>query len=81
MDKFWSLFWKLFGAILVITIIAGIILGIVKHSAELAQNISRIVVTFSFGVCGIIAFIAIPLEMFLDDRAGKNDGYNLPEDI
>jgi predicted membrane-bound spermidine synthase len=81
MDKFWSIFWKLFGAMLVITIVAGIILGVLKHSFALAQYTIRMIVTFGFGVCGIIALIAIPLEMYIDDRAGKNDGYHLPEDL
>jgi hypothetical protein len=68
MHKWWSFFWKFFGAALLAMFFAGIVAGVVKHSTALVYAITQQVLALGLGVCGIIALVVIPLDMYLEDR-------------
>ncbi|MDR1300906.1 MAG: hypothetical protein LBK43_00340 [Treponema sp.] len=68
MDKFWSLFWKLFGVALGISFAVSIILGIVGHSGDITYSIVQKIIAVAMGVCGVIAMIIVPIELYVIDR-------------
>jgi hypothetical protein len=68
MEKFWSIFWKFFSASLVLAIITGIIISFVFHSTGTAYVVVQGAFAMGLGICGLAAFIVIPVQMFVEDR-------------
>jgi hypothetical protein len=72
MEQFWKLFWKLFGAALLAGFAIAIILGITRHSIDITYTIIQQSLAAALGVCGIIGFIVVPIELFLEGRKQRN---------
>ena len=71
MRKFWSLFWKIFGVALLVMFFTAIVTGIVKHSLAPVYTILQWTLAYGLGLCGIMGFVIVPLEMYLEDRSQK----------
>ncbi|MDR0721747.1 MAG: hypothetical protein LBF75_02975 [Treponema sp.] len=69
MEKSWNIFWKTFGISLFLIVMAGIIIGVVSRSAEAAYKIVQGTIAVGLGVCGLIGFVVVPVELFFQDRA------------
>jgi hypothetical protein len=68
MNQFWNIFWKLFGAVMLVPLVTGVIGGIITQSADFTSAVIRGTFAAALGVCGIIGFGVIPIEMYLEDR-------------
>jgi hypothetical protein len=68
MKKFWNIFWKAFVGLLVLISAAAIVIGVVLNSPETAFIILRAVFSLGLGLCGIIGFIVVPIEMYVEYR-------------
>ncbi|MDR2793469.1 MAG: hypothetical protein LBB61_07375 [Treponema sp.] len=68
MKKFWSLFWRLFGAALVMAVVIGCIIGIIGHSTRIIYNTIQYTFVTGMGICGVIGFAVIPIELYFEDR-------------
>lgn len=68
MRTFWSFFWKLFGVVLLIMLCAGIVSGIISHSIEAVYAAVQRTLAIGLGICGIIGFVVVPIELYLEDR-------------
>jgi hypothetical protein len=79
MDKFWSLFWKLFGVSLLVAFVIGLILGIVRHSVAVVYSFSRAVMALGLGISGVIGLVAVPVQLYLEDRASRKEGKSVIE--
>ncbi|MDR2194034.1 MAG: hypothetical protein LBP19_06160 [Treponema sp.] len=73
MNKLWSLFWRLFGAALVISIVIGCIIGIIRHSTDIVYNTIQYTFAVGVGICGIIGFAVIPVELYFEDRNQRKE--------
>lgn len=71
MDKFWSLFWKLFAVGLGVSFAVSIILGIAWHSGDLTYSIVQKIIAVAMGLCGFIAMIVVPIELYVIDRGSR----------
>ncbi|MDR1985654.1 MAG: hypothetical protein LBP88_01610 [Treponema sp.] len=69
MEKLWHIFWKVFGSALLLTVMAGIIIGFVFGSTEVGYKVVQGAIAVGLGVCGLIGFVVVPAELFLQDRA------------
>ncbi|MDR0707655.1 MAG: hypothetical protein LBF60_07255 [Treponema sp.] len=68
MERFWNIFWKIFGAVILIALVVSLIGGIVMHSASFTYTLIQQTFAVALGVSGIIGFLIVPLEMYLEDR-------------
>ncbi|MDR2097749.1 MAG: hypothetical protein LBP37_04435 [Spirochaetaceae bacterium] len=68
MEKFWNIFWKVFGVFIILAFITGIVMGFVSNSKETAYNIIKSVFVLGLGICGVIGFIVVPIEMYITYR-------------
>jgi hypothetical protein len=57
----------------------GIFLGIVQHSAAVVYSFSRTVIAVGLGVAGVIGLVVVPIEMYFEDRASRQEGRNVVE--
>jgi uncharacterized membrane protein len=74
MKQFWNKFWKIFGAAVAAAVIISVVLGIVNNSAGFAYTMIRQIIAAALGVCGIIALVVVPVEMYIEDRRHKEQG-------
>lgn len=77
MNIFWSLFWKFFGAVLIVILFIAVVSGIVKHSAELTYTIVQQTFAVALGICGFIGFVAVPIELYLEDRSQRRSPHDI----
>ncbi|MDR1219244.1 MAG: hypothetical protein LBK73_06485 [Treponema sp.] len=68
MERFWNIFWKIFGATILIALSIGVIGGIAIHSANFTYTMVQQTFAVALGISGIIGFIVVPVEMYLEDR-------------
>ncbi|MDR0557099.1 MAG: hypothetical protein LBG43_04415 [Treponema sp.] len=68
MERFWNIFWKIFGVAILIALSVGIIGGIVMHSANFTYTLAQQIFAVALGISGIIGFMVVPVEMYLEDR-------------
>jgi hypothetical protein len=73
MNNFWSLFWKLFGAALLIMVMVGCVWGLITRSLEVMYTIVQQTLVVGMGICGIIGFVVIPIELYFDDRSQRRN--------
>jgi hypothetical protein len=67
-NRAWNIFWKLFGTVILVLLVIGVIGGAVTQSADFTSMLVLRTFAAALGVCGIIGFGAIPVEMYLEDR-------------
>jgi hypothetical protein len=68
MKRFWNIFWKIFGAAIGIALSIGIIGEIVIHSVNFTYTMVQLTFAVGLGISGIIGFMVVPVEMYLEDR-------------
>jgi hypothetical protein len=71
MKKFWNIFWKAFVGLLALIVIAAIVIGVVLHSSETVFIILRATFSLGLGLCGVIGFIVVPIEMYVEYHQTK----------
>jgi ABC-type Fe3+ transport system permease subunit len=68
MKKFWKIFWISLGIAVVAALVLAVILGLVNHSAEITSTIVKQTMAIVLGICGIIGFVVVPLDLYLADK-------------
>jgi hypothetical protein len=68
MKKFWNIFWKAFVGLLALISVVAIVIGIVLRSPETAFIILRATFSLGLGLCGVIGFVVVPIEMYVEYR-------------
>jgi ABC-type multidrug transport system permease subunit len=76
MENFWSWFWKLFAAALAAALVISIILGMAQGSFNIVANIAQKIIIVSIGICGIIGFVVVPIELYITDRISRSKNNN-----
>ncbi|MDR2176681.1 MAG: hypothetical protein LBP20_01400 [Treponema sp.] len=69
MERFWNIFWKGFGIIIIALLAAGAAGGIIIQSTDFAYTVIQRTMAIGLGICGLIGFVVVPLEMYLEDRS------------
>jgi hypothetical protein len=72
MEQFWKIFWRLFAAALAPMFPIALILGVIGHSSEITYTLIQQSSAVALGICGIIGFIVVPVELFMADRKQRN---------
>jgi hypothetical protein len=67
MERFWKGFWKFFGIALLAMLAAAVVFGIINHSSKITYTIAQGTFVAALGVCGLIALVIVPLELYLED--------------
>lgn len=68
MERFWKIFWKVFGSAVLVMLIIGIVSGIIGHSFGLAYAVIQYTIAAALGICGVIGYVVVPIEMYFEDR-------------
>lgn len=68
MNRFWKVFWIVFAAAFGAMIVLAIVLGIAGGSSEITYVLFQQSLAVALGICGIIGFVVIPIDMYLADR-------------
>lgn len=77
MERFWNIFWRIFGAAILIAFIVGMIGGIVMHSTNFTSTIILQTFAIAIGICGIIGFLVVPVEMYREDKNQRKKGNDI----
>ncbi|MDR0568645.1 MAG: hypothetical protein LBG87_05515 [Spirochaetaceae bacterium] len=63
-----KLYWKIFRLTLGLVIIGGCVVSVYLKSAGIIYQTIQLVFTVGSGVCGLVALIAVPIELYLEDK-------------
>ncbi|MDR3115103.1 MAG: hypothetical protein LBU25_06240 [Treponema sp.] len=69
MEKLWYIFWRVFAISILLTIMVGILIGFISRSVETAYRVVQGAIVVGLGMCGLIGFVVVPVELFFQDRA------------
>jgi O-antigen ligase len=76
-DRFWNVFWKIFGAVTLVLFAVSLIGGAVTRSADFASTLAMRTFAAAMGVCGFIAFVVVPVEMYFEDRRRRREDHTV----
>jgi uncharacterized membrane protein len=81
MERFWERFWKLFGLVSLAMLIVAVALGIISHSSKITYTLVQGTFAAVFGLIGIIAFIVVPVELYLEDTRQKKNNHSVSTEL
>jgi hypothetical protein len=71
MKLYWKIFWLVLG-ILELVLIGGCVVSAYLKSAGIFYQAMRLAFTVGSGVCGLVALIALPIELYFEGKMWRH---------
>jgi hypothetical protein len=68
MKFYWKIFWLSLAVLLGLIVIVGCAVAAYQKSVVILYQTIRLVFTAGSGVCGVVALIAVPIDLYLEDK-------------